>query len=881
MDIYAIMALNSNGSDNSGNSDHESIIDYLADPTGINGSAGAILSAISGESDVIFIPKGIYSVEKNITIPSTKKLIFSRNARLLPWKGVTITINGTWEAGDDDWIFDLSRGGFVNGDYSIEEIRPEWLGAKGDGKTDDAESFRGASTLCNKKRIIKLGAKTYMLKSTVETSCRGIKGVNTYVDSQNGGTLITFYPTDVTTDLLPAIRIKEAGAGSVFEKFRISGNVDYSSRYLSKWVDKTKFEASTYDMFAPGVAAIEVANTATPLFREVSTARVKAGLLLNSTHGHVTSYDSSWNGLIGVYCRKNSEDYFFQGGGISGSFCGLMIGVIPTAGHNGGISALTINRVHMGFSPYGIYQVIDVDPAVYAGYSNVLGLNGYVEGRFEQTGEAAIKLLPKSGTSGLYLNGFGMTYSPIDYTDEPGRWQHSLPDSLIPASEKQKYCVWLGSLKNSRITDDRGLALKSTAPGSLGTAIIEIFHEDNDIEGLVPKYTTIKRKITGASVQLTKALEVADTVREHANSPISHGNLVEPENISHWSASSGAKVEVVTDMSLLPAPFTEEMKRYLGGTIPVIKITPDGVSSPNIFIKTPNSPISVDTTRMINYEYFIYAPSGVVASRIDFWNNKHLYYDTYQNLAKGDWSHIVGRELKSPDPKLNQVAFYRASPTLPTYIVGVMVSYDRPGAYAPYNHNYTRDAIETVGGLILADTITGTRYKCHLNDKGLLSMSNMSTGESAVFATLSMLKSLPTADESQRGRVLTVQGKNNVSEVVEINITNKCTVAGPATLRLGGRSFTVQLTTDENTPELVASKIRQLVPDNNWSLSGTGRAVICTSTIFGDRVDHSYNPGSTGATGNTSNPIQGSIGSGDQTFICKKLLDDSYVWAEI
>lgn len=712
----------------------------------------------SNYSDTIVIPKGVYLIKSNVVVPSSKKFIFDHGAVLKVASGVNVTINGTWDANSDYQIFDLSLGGIINGDFKIDEIYPEWLGAKGDGVTDDAQAFNNAMALCDKKRIIKLGAKTYKLKSTVETNCRGIVGVNTYTDSQNGGTHIVFDPTDTTTDLIPAIRINEAGANSVFEKFRVSGNTDYSSRYLANWINKEKFNAGTYDMFTAGIVAIEVTGTATPILREISTSRVKVGLLLNSTHGHVTSYDSSWNGLIGVYCRKNSEDYFFQGGGISGAFCGLMIGVITIAGHNGGMTALTINRVHMGFSPYGVFQVIDVDPAVYAGFSSVAGLNGYFEGRFEQIGEAAIKLLPKSITSGLYMNGFGMGFSAIDYTDTPGRWQYSLPDSLMLANEKQKYSVWLGTLQNSRIIDDRGAALKSTAPGALGTAYIEILQEGNEIKGLVPSKTVVKRKITKVSVQLSQAIDAADSIREYANSPISHGNLIEPEKISSWTVTSGATVELISDLSTLPAPFTEEMKRYLGTQVPVIKITPNGTNSPNIIIKPSTVPLLVDTSRMINYEYFIYAPSGVVASRIDYQNSKFLYNETYGGLSKTNWSRIVGRELMSPEPNLNQITLFQASPTLPTYIVGLMLSYDRPGSYSPYKHNFTRNAIETTDGLIL-NSASGNRYKIVPTNDGGLSLIDVSTGSVINnYATVGKVATLPTAAAEQRGRIITVPG---------------------------------------------------------------------------------------------------------------------------
>ena len=114
-----------------------------------------------------------------------------------------------------------------------------------------------------------------------------------------------------------------------------------------------------------------------------------------------------------------------------------MFGVIPASGHNGGMTATTLKRVHMGFAPYGIYQVID-DYQAYSSNSAVAGLNGSFEMvRFEQTGEATIKLLPKSVSLRLNITGFGMSWSYTDYTDEPSRWQYALPDDLRSANENK------------------------------------------------------------------------------------------------------------------------------------------------------------------------------------------------------------------------------------------------------------------------------------------------------------------------------------------------------------------------------------------------------------------------------------------------------------
>lgn len=143
-------------------------------------------------SDTIIIPKGSYKVDMNITVSASKKFVFSAGAMLKPVNGVTITINGTWDANSNNQIFDFSLGGVIAGDFKIAEIYPEWLGAIGDGVTDDAKAFNDAMTLCAKKGLLVLGVMNYLVKSTIENNARGIRGVGKYTYSGNSGTRITF-----------------------------------------------------------------------------------------------------------------------------------------------------------------------------------------------------------------------------------------------------------------------------------------------------------------------------------------------------------------------------------------------------------------------------------------------------------------------------------------------------------------------------------------------------------------------------------------------------------------------------------------------------------------------------------------------------------------
>ena len=163
-------------------------------------------------------------------------------------------------------IFDLSLGGVITGEFKIDEIRPEWVGAKGDYYTDDTLAFKNAMILCAKRRKLRLGSKQYTVRETILNNSRGIVGSSKYIDGGNNGTRINFDPLDTTTDLLPCIKIQDSGAGAVFENFRVVGKVNYSSRYLGNWINKNYFDQDRYEMFSPGSATIEVAASATPSY---------------------------------------------------------------------------------------------------------------------------------------------------------------------------------------------------------------------------------------------------------------------------------------------------------------------------------------------------------------------------------------------------------------------------------------------------------------------------------------------------------------------------------------------------------------------------------------------------------------------------------------
>lgn len=318
------------------------------------------------------------------------------------------------------------------------------FGARGDGTTDDTTSFQKAvdyASVTGATLVIPATERGYLITETIIVRCRKIVGENSWIDSANRGTLILFKPRRAD-DLLPCFALIEGMySGGGIENLTIMGPVVYRRSQLRQWIDPTLLPR--YDASAPGVCGIAVYNSNQPVFRNVFTRDLKVGLLLDSKNGHVSSYDCSWNGLFGVYCRRNSEDYLFLGGSIGGVYANVIFGTIEHAGHVGGMTMFAF-RVHMGFAPYAFYQVVDA-PYKKSPY----GLQGRFDVvRFERIGEAVIQVLPDSTITSLCIDSFGFSWSKLHtgYPIEPNGWSTNLPPALLPYEHQQQFAMRLGRL---------------------------------------------------------------------------------------------------------------------------------------------------------------------------------------------------------------------------------------------------------------------------------------------------------------------------------------------------------------------------------------------------------------------------------------------------
>ncbi|WP_376872405.1 hypothetical protein [Albirhodobacter sp. R86504] len=307
----------------------------------------------------------------------------------------------------------------------------------------------------NKQRAI-LVQKDYWTTDTIVSRCRGIEGGTQYVDSGNPGTRIYMNPT-VMVDLKPVIQIAAGmyGGGQV-NGVSAFGNQSYTMQDAETWCPNPA-NLPAYTAFAAGPVGFEIIGTNQPTFTNCSTKGVKAGRLDNSTNGHIYSINSNWNGwMAGIYCKKNSEDYFTLGGSVSGLFAGYMYGHGFHANHYGGVAVRMI-ATHMGFSAYGFYEVNDA--TLPAGVN--VSLSGYLDVQFEYIGEAIICQTDSGALQGLEVAGFKMSWSIIhDWATPASGWATNLHPSIKAYDDQQRYAMRVGTLTR-RIVFKNGFSYTS------------------------------------------------------------------------------------------------------------------------------------------------------------------------------------------------------------------------------------------------------------------------------------------------------------------------------------------------------------------------------------------------------------------------------------
>ncbi|SFA91800.1 Pectate lyase superfamily protein [Cohnella sp. OV330] len=577
------------------------------------------------------------------------------------------------------------------------------FGADPDGINDSTNAFKQALLACDNKHNLYVPTGRYIIKDSLDVTCRVLRGDAPFVDSSSGGTTLYFSPTS-PTDLMPCLR---AGSG-IIRDIMVWGATSYSLPNLANWIDKTLFDQDRYEMFVAGQVAIGVYGGATLTFENVRTRNIKVGLLLNNNVGHVTSRDCTWSGLAGVYVKTNNYDYTFERGNINGTFCGILIGTSGNSGLGGAFW-----NVHAGFSPYGIYQCIDdggarIDP---------VGLTGSLDFlQFEVCGEAAIKLLNNATSNGLDINGFGFSWASHIQSGGTG-WLFALPDTLKPLNEKQKYAAYLGKIgANVRIESYSAALKKSGAPGAIGSVYIHQLANSAILSGVNVSQATIANRIDEAYTTLDLKT-VLDERQHRRNSPPGLNLLQNVNDPANWKVSgTGATIEVVSDLSTLPVPLSPAIKQTVGASPVVLKITPNGVDKPNLKIKfrgtsgsLDQGPVQLDTGRDVAYSIFIQGglSNSSYSARISGGANGDEYLYPYAiGGAFSSWVQAVGRGQRTTDGQYIQFYIAELPATAPTYICGAMVTYDDVAPFSPGDKHYFEQGV-LIGNELQADNYVG------------------------------------------------------------------------------------------------------------------------------------------------------------------------------
>lgn len=123
-----------------------------------------INTTIAGVNATIGFPKGTYKISSNITIPSNITIMLLEGAKLSPDAGVTLTINGSIDAG----LYQIFTGsGTIAGSSKIDKCYPQWWGAKSDGITNDTSAIQNALNFSSNNCICHIPKGTYIVNGII------------------------------------------------------------------------------------------------------------------------------------------------------------------------------------------------------------------------------------------------------------------------------------------------------------------------------------------------------------------------------------------------------------------------------------------------------------------------------------------------------------------------------------------------------------------------------------------------------------------------------------------------------------------------------------------------------------------------------------------
>lgn len=595
-------------------------------------------------------------------------------------------------------------------------------GARGDGRHDDTAAFQRAMEACEYKKMLYIPAGDYRITDTILCKATRISGENLYSDSGTRGTRLLWRPAEIT-DLKPCILITE-GDRIVVEHFSISGNENYARNRIEDYINKEGFDAQNYSMFVSGTSGIMVKGKSDPIFRKIKCDRLKAGMVWDNASGHISAHECTLGGLIGLYLAHNSGDYYITDGTINGVFTCILLG---RSGAN-----LRMERVHLGFSPYGIFQV-ESD----RGGRNGLYSCKFDDVRFERIGECCIKLLPNVLSWETTITGFGLSWTSADYSVAGQGWQSfCMPPSLVP--EPQRYALDLGTVNSCRfLTETYGGVFPSPNNSQAKSARIRQLQGVNDLTGLMGWSGNLKPdvvEIVGRhddALHLSKVSLLYDEVQSHYQHAVASGQLLNADH-STWKVNNGT-LEIAASY---PEPLAEEIYKYYGIEPVVYKMTPTGTNNAQINIPFLGieDPEATKFKRSVNIRAFVLSPSGAqvryTVQLLDKDKKTRYIYGTYSALGNHTWQQIRLQKKKPEaeyDARYTHLILNFISHTEPSYIVTPMASEDVLRPYSEFKHPNVRDDFEIMNhnkGIILRSQ-DGSRWRITVDNQGTLTSKKL------------------------------------------------------------------------------------------------------------------------------------------------------------
>lgn len=146
-------------------------------------SFSAAIDAIGLSNATLLIPNE-QVVSANKTVPSNVDLQFVNPGRLSINAGVTVTINGSFNAG----LYQIFSGAGSVVFGSVKEVYPQWWGAKGDGTTDNTTAITAAYNATPDGAILRFVQGGWMFTGLNITKNIGIVGSGTGTVLINTGT---------------------------------------------------------------------------------------------------------------------------------------------------------------------------------------------------------------------------------------------------------------------------------------------------------------------------------------------------------------------------------------------------------------------------------------------------------------------------------------------------------------------------------------------------------------------------------------------------------------------------------------------------------------------------------------------------------------------